>query len=372
MDKAKTDLLKEKKAILEFYLEHKDVIRMLVEEFCEEQLRVIECCKTKEKAISVEVNIPSETKNIDGEKLSIGKIDTIVSDETRVFKDVITTEEDLAVLDAWIIKNKYAFKKRKQVPNGKSYAKDYEFTDFFARLYRYYEQNGTMQISYNYVEPDGYELGGKVYQIRKNIRTGQDGIKLNDFQKMVLQRVGFAFDNREGKVEEIYSRTLKYKEKYRDVRIKSTYVDEDGYLLGKKLMQMRNGIFEITDEQKERFTALGFDWAPGKSGCFNSIESKYYKALETYKQEKGDVFVPFEYVDSQNFALGLETLRILQNQVYRNVGYKLNRQQTQKLDELGFCWELSAWQDKLNNAQDLSTIKTMVADKNPSTNERTR
>ena len=358
MAKTQADILREKREILEFYFEHKDVIRLLLDEFCSQQLQELSKVQKPIYLVTTQQANKCQSPMENKRKYSI---ENKLANSKDSFEDIFSTQE-LQEIDAWILANKDTFKQRKTAKND-SFVKDYDFNDFFARLCRYYEQNGTLRIKNNYIDFDGYALGQKAYQIRKYVHTGSQGIKISANQKMILERIGFSFDINDAKFKDIVSRMLNYQEKYRDNRIKSTYRDDDGFLLGKKLMQIRKGIFEIDEAQRNQLADLGFEWDVGKTWCFNNIETQYCSALSIYHKENGDSFVPFDYVDDEDFELGLETLRILQGTIYQDVGYKLNSKQQQKLTRLGFCWDLNEWQGKLANFYDQDTLNIMLKDR---------
>ena len=243
---------------------------------------------------------------------------------------------------------------------------DFEFEDFYNRLVIYKAEFGDLLVPQGYVK-DGYKLGQKV----SSIRSG--AIKLNKEQIQRLNEIGFVWIVREGfDFEKFYALLVIYKEKHGNLLVPVDFVcdengneldedDENGYKLGQKVAAVRIGAkqskegkrhlgIKLDKEQKQRLDEIGFVWIVREGFDFE----KFYALLVIYKEKHGNLLVPVDFVcdengneldedDENGYKLGqkVAAVRIGAKQSKegkRHLGIKLDKEQKQRLDEIGFIW----------------------------------
>ncbi len=228
-------------------------------------------------------------------------------------------------------------------------AKIFDFNEFRKHLIEYRKTYSDARIPIRYVCPDGYILGVKM----KNIRLGRT--KLTNEQKEVLNKIEFNWDSkREGgtfKFDVFYRHLEEYKEEYKDVNVKQTYVCPDGYKLGQKVRTIRDCGIILSDEQRAKLNKIGFNWNVKVSAKLAKFDFEiFYKKLVEYKQQFNSCFVEYDYV-VDNYELGFFVRNI------RNRRLQLTDAQMEKLNELDFVFNT---QDYYKDKPNEPMIKRML------------
>lgn len=117
----------------------------------------------------------------------------------------------------------------------------------FENFYKNYQQYG--ETGFSFVTPQGYPLGFQTYKIRKGI------IILTAKQKKMLTDIGFNWKSR---VRFDFDVFLSYFVEYGNV--KSLFIADDGYPLGRLQLRIRAGTIKLNDEQIKLLTEKGFMW----------------------------------------------------------------------------------------------------------------
>ena len=191
----------------------------------------------------------------------------------------------------------------------------------------FFEKNGHLNIPKNYVSESGKSVGRWLAIQRKYKNDG----KLSDERIALLDEIGMIWFYGD-KWEKGFGYAETYFKKNGDLLVKKDYVTEDGYALGKWIVNQRSAYegtvrSRLTDEQKKRLDDIGFvvDVNEYRWNC------AYERAAEYYRYH-GTVSVPRGYkVD----GIDLQSWFTEQRRAIKNG--KLTSTQVMKLSQLGSC-----------------------------------
>lgn len=191
----------------------------------------------------------------------------------------------------------------------------------------FFEKNGHLNIPKNYVSESGKSVGRWLAIQRKYKNDGN----LSDERIALLDEIGMIWFYGD-KWEKGFGYAETYFKKHGNLLVKSDYVTEDGYLLGKWIVNQRSAYKgtaskKLTDEQKKRLDDIGFvvDVNEYRWNC------AYERAAEYYRYH-GTVSVPRGYkVD----GIDLQSWFTEQRRAIKNG--KLTSTQVMKLSQLGIC-----------------------------------
>ena len=204
--------------------------------------------------------------------------------------------------------------------------------EWYGRLKRYKDRVGDCQVPAQYKQPDGYRLGQWV----SVQRLSQD--KLSDERKARLNALGFDWAPRDTAWEEGFRYLKAYKEREGHCRVSYDHA-ENGYRLGQWVTVQRTYNENLSEERRQRLEELEFVWDP-----FEADWEEGFRYLKVYKEREGHCRVPYSHVEN-SFRLGgwITTQRTKKE--------TLSEERRQRLDELGFVWDLSAaaWEEGFSN-----------------------
>ena len=196
----------------------------------------------------------------------------------------------------------------------------FDFDLFFSYLLQYKSEFGNCLVSINYII-NGYKLGQRI----SNIRRGT--IKLSETQRLKLNEIGFAWNATiRFNFDKLYKYLVEYKNKFGNCSVPQNYVI-NGYKLGQKISNIRNGNIKLSETQRLKLDRIGFVWDT-KTYNFD----KFYKYLIEYKTKFGNCLVSINYIIN-GYKLGKRISNI------RSGAIKLSETQRLKLDKIGFVWD---------------------------------
>lgn len=191
----------------------------------------------------------------------------------------------------------------------------------------FYEKNGHLNIPKNYVSENGKSVGRWLAIQRKYKNDGG----LSEERIALLDEIGMIWFYGD-KWEKGFGYAETYFKKHGNLLVKSDYVTEDGYLLGKWIVNQRSAYKgtaskKLTDEQKKRLDDIGF------AVDVNEFKWNFaYERAAEYYRYHGTVSVPRGYkVD----GIDLQSWFTEQRRAIKNG--KLNSTQVMKLSQLGIC-----------------------------------
>ncbi len=178
-------------------------------------------------------------------------------------------------------------------------------------------------------EYKGYKLWSWVGMQRK----GKDKLSLERFSR--LDELGFDWDPFTSKWEQGFEFLVSYKAEFGDCLV-AAGTEYKGYKLWSWVGMQRKGKDKLSLERFSRLDELGFDWDPLKSEWENK-----FQCLVSYKAEFGDCLVAGD-AEYQDYKLGSWV------SVQRKSKGKLIPERVNRLDELGFVWDVltSRWEEK--------------------------
>jgi hypothetical protein len=199
------------------------------------------------------------------------------------------------------------------------------------------------------VECHGTKLGAEAASYRAKYRRGT----LDAADELVLTEIGFAFDNNDWKwAHRVQSALVTYKEEHGDLNVPQDFVNPSngpwaeetwGMKLGITVNTIRargNYLSDDKPERKEWLDEIGFVW--------DDLERRWdvaQTALIIYKEEHGDLLVPYAFVIPSIAPWAEETWGMnLGNTVsdIRSQGQYLSDDKPERkewLDEMGFVWD---------------------------------
>ena len=199
----------------------------------------------------------------------------------------------------------------------------------FQELLAYKAEYGCVSVPASFNTASGFKLGQWIQQRRKDRRRG----KLGQEQIDRLDRLGFVWDVRNQLWTQGLEDLLAYKAEHGDVLVPRLYQTVGGHNLGFWVNHQREAKSQgkLTPEQIEQLEGLGFVW-----DVWNQWWVQGFEELLAYKDEHGDVLVPCRYETIGEFKLG----RWVGSQRFAKSRGKLSPEQIDRLDRLGFVWDV--------------------------------
>ena len=203
---------------------------------------------------------------------------------------------------------------------------DFEYEDFKARIIKWKNDKGNLNISQRAKDKDGYPIGQKI----RNIKSGI--IKITENQRAELIALGvdltvkkseFAFEYGDFK-----ARIIKWKNDKGNLNIKKTDADEDdGYPLGQKIRNIKSGLIKITEAQRAELIALGLDLTiKDRSFDYEDFKARIIK----WKNDKGNLNIKDRDIDEDDgYPIGQKIKNIKRGAI------KITEAQREELIALG-------------------------------------
>ncbi|MBQ7435811.1 MAG: Helicase associated domain protein [Oscillospiraceae bacterium] len=139
----------------------------------------------------------------------------------------------------------------------------------------------------------------------------------------------------------MYDVAKAYRDEFGDLEVPVRFVTREGYSLGQWIdtqRKIRKGTVKgtLTPDQIRKLDELGMRW---ESATDLSWE-RYYTAAKKYRDEHGDLRVPWRYVTEDGIELAnwIANMRMNRRNGIRNA--YLTDERIKALDELGMCWEV--------------------------------
>ena len=202
----------------------------------------------------------------------------------------------------------------------------FKYEDFRDRIIRWKERNGNLKIKQTDIDIDGYPIGRKLGSIK------QGDIKLTDEQRDELISLGLDLITKETKFpfeyEDFKNRIIAWKERNGNLNIKYNYTDIDGYPIGQKLMNIKQGNIKLTDAQRDELIALGLNLSI-KEVKFPFEFKDFKQRIIDWKEREGDLKIKKNALDIDGYPIS-EKLRNIKQGII-----KLTDEQRDELISLG-------------------------------------
>jgi hypothetical protein len=198
------------------------------------------------------------------------------------------------------------------------YEMDWE--EGFRHLKSYQERCGHCRVPLDHKE-DGFQLGAWTHSQRQTKKS------MSNSRRQRLDQLGFVWGLYETDWEMGFNCLKAYKERNGHCRVPVSH-KEKGFNLGLWVSNQRRLKSQIAVERRQRLDALGFIWDVNEADWETG-----YRLLNRYKERMGHCLVPQKSTEN-GFRLGLWV------NVQRREHDSTTEQRRQKLDELGFVWDV--------------------------------
>ena len=205
-----------------------------------------------------------------------------------------------------------------------------QWEEGFDHLVRYRERNRHSLVPALYCDPDThYTLGSWVNRQRTNQKT------LSPERRQRLDTLGFAWDVLALQWEEGFDHLARYRQDKGGCLVPATYRDPaSGFRLGGWVSAQRTNQKTLSPECRQRLDALGFAWDPLAAQWEEGFDH-----LVRYRERNRHCLVPVSYRDPvTHYRLGTWINSQRTNQK------TLSPERRQRLDTLGFAWDVLALQ----------------------------
>lgn len=203
----------------------------------------------------------------------------------------------------------------------------------------YYMRHHNLDIPAGYTAENGLKIGAWLRRQRQS-RRGCGRGRLTEEQIRRLDAIGMEWEDAYTKRWEYgYGQAVKWYKAHGNLEVPTTYVDGDGFPLGKWLkrhteVDSKTGrrAVQLTQERREKLDAMGMHWEktdPWEVRC--ALAKDFYKRY-------GHLNVPPDYRPD---GIWLSKWLNEQKQIYRgNRGEKrLTAEQIKKLEQIGIVWQ---------------------------------
>jgi superfamily II DNA or RNA helicase len=151
-----------------------------------------------------------------------------------------------------------------------------------------------------------------------------------------LEAVGLVWEPFKNAWEKMYSKLAEYRSRYGDCNVLGEWPDDPelGSWVADQRKKGKRG--HLRPERAHRLDALGFEWDP-----LAATWDRGYAELVKFKNQHGHCNVPINWSGNKQLANFVRTQRVHRKRRW------LSKEQTQRLDRLGFSWERSgdAWDE---------------------------
>ena len=205
-----------------------------------------------------------------------------------------------------------------------------QWEEGFDHLVRYRERNRHCLVPVSYRDPvTHYRLGTWINSQRTNQKT------LSPERRQRLDTLGFAWDVLALQWEEGFDHLARYRQDKGGCLVPATYRDPaSGFRLGGWVSAQRTNQKTLSPECRQRLDALGFAWDPLAAQWEEGFDH-----LVRYRERNRHCLVPVSYRDPvTHYRLGTWINSQRTNQK------TLSPERRQRLDTLGFAWDVLALQ----------------------------
>ena len=228
---------------------------------------------------------------------------------------------------------------------------------YYQEAETFYRREGHLEVKKRYVTENGLNLGAWLLTQRR-VRAGTVAGNLSEIQVERLDAIGRRWgDKKTGQFEKGIAALTAFTEENGHGDTGSHYVTEDGFSLGKWLSTMRSRYKKggLEEGAVKKLENAGMVWDVGAYRW-----ELYFQAAEGYKRSFGNLEIPAGYITEDGKKLGVwlnnqkscyrkkyggtfpavkeaEAAKVSGNE--REPGQGLTREQVEKLEGLGVCWE---------------------------------
>lgn len=200
----------------------------------------------------------------------------------------------------------------------------------------YHNTYGSLRAPKSYATKDGLALGAWLVTQRR-VRAGKKSGSLTEEQIRKLDAIGMVWELPENESWERGCQALSaYYNRYGHADVKSYYVTEEGYALGKWVSNVRqlHKRGALSPEQTKRLDALDMIWDKNADQW-----AKHYRAAKQYYETHQNLRVPASYRTPDGIRLGSWIANL--KQVYagkKETAAALTKEQIRQMEAIGMEW----------------------------------
>jgi len=204
---------------------------------------------------------------------------------------------------------------------------------YYGLLLDYFEEHGDTNVFWTHQTEDGHNLGSWV-------RSQRSQKKINELSAERIQKLNdlyFIWDTRETKWNIGYGHLKEFLKENNIDEINHETKGKNDYLLGKwvsknRMQKIRN---KLKSERIQKLDDLGFIW-----GAIEYQWNLGFKHVKQYIQEFGDTLVKSTYKSNDDYNLGTW----VKQQRAANINNIISSENFQKLNALGFIWDVDEYE----------------------------
>ena len=209
---------------------------------------------------------------------------------------------------------------------------------YYEAAVRYREEYGHLEVPVRYVTSSGLPLGNWLVTQRRIYAAKIPG-RLNEEQIQKLDKLGIRWENyADSQWEQYFSQAADYYATNGNLDVKTDYVTEKGFRLGRWLNHIRqyrlNGSRVLSGQRQRQLEQIGMIW-----DRFAYRWERGYAAAKAYYEEHGNLEVQAGFMTESGLALGNWLSAQRQNQKGANPGaLPLTKEQVERLSAIGMNW----------------------------------
>lgn len=210
----------------------------------------------------------------------------------------------------------------------------------FSEAKRYYEENGNLDITWDYINENGYRVGRWVSVQRTNYRLGQE---LSESRIKRLESIGIHWESKDERLwNEKYELCKQYYSEYHTL----DGIKNHNRAVSDWLVKQRKKYREetLSQDRIDKLSAIGMVWNP------DDTWERNYEAAKKYFEKYGDLDIPAKYVTNDGLNLGA-WYRTVRSDYRKGL---LSDERKQRLEQIGMQWEsvlIRRWLDKYEKAK---------------------
>jgi len=217
--------------------------------------------------------------------------------------------------------------------------------DMLQQLKQYKDEHGDTLVPQRYT--DNPQLGIWVSNQRSIYKRKQSGqaTKMTDEHVDKLNEIGFVWDPFDDAWNEMLQQLMKYKEEYGDTLVPQSYAENRQLAIWVDKQRQKRKNNKMAPVRIDKLNEIGFVWEP-----YEAAWEERLKELVEYKNEHGHTLVPARYKDNPKLGKWVDKQRVQYKYKLKQRGEasQLNDERVDKLNEMGFVWDVheAAWQSK--------------------------
>ena len=205
---------------------------------------------------------------------------------------------------------------------------DIAWEKMFAALMAYKEINGHCNVPNHWMENP--QLATWVAKQRERKKKGT----LSDDWIYRINQIGFVWEPRDALWEEKFLELRAFKETHGHCNVPNHWVENPQLATWVAKQRERKKKGTLSTDRICRLSEIGFTWEP-----YDAFWEARFEELEAFRESQGDCKVSQLLSENERLATWVSTQR-----VYKKMG-KLSEERIQRLDKLGFVWDLKGNRD---------------------------